>query len=106
MEECSFAPVIYTKKRVKTAMVGSRQQAAAHDLNQGVIEEQNEGTDEYYLEDEEDVRDIDTFVADQNRFLQQKQAKEELRKAKLLEEELRMKERAPKMARKSVQILK
>jgi len=39
---------------------------------------ENQTNEESASEDE--VRDIDTFVADQNRFLQQKRAKEELRK--------------------------
>ena len=51
------------------------------------------------------MRDIDTFVADQNRFLQQKRAKEELRKAQLLEEEQRMKAKVPKLNKKSMQLL-
>jgi hypothetical protein len=55
--------------------------------------------------EEEEPRDASTFYADQNRFLEQKKAKEEYLKAQLLEKEQMMKEQGPKVNRKSMQLL-
>ena len=54
------------------------------------------------VQEEEEPRDIDTFVADQNRFLEQKRAKEEYRKAQIQMEEEKQKEKVPKINKKSM----
>mmetsp|Transcript_12309 Transcript_12309/g.19094 ORF Transcript_12309/g.19094 Transcript_12309/m.19094 type:complete len:225 (+) Transcript_12309:700-1374(+) len=95
MEECSFAPKIkrLKKKTGQSIMVDK-------------LEGSMEPTQTYEEDDEEeDVRDINQFVADQNRFLQMKKAREEERKTLQMEEELKMKEKATKMNKRSLQIL-
>lgn len=54
------------------------------------------------VQEEDEPRDIDTFVADQNRFLEQKRAKEEYRKAQIQFEEEKQKEKVPKINKKSM----
>ena len=55
-----------------------------------------------YDEEDDMPRDAEKFYADQNRFLEQKRAKEEFLKAQKLEEEKMMKEKAPKINKKSM----
>ena len=87
MDECSFAPKINRKKRAQKSMIDPTQSA--------VSEQQND-------DEEEQPRDAEKFYADQNRFLEQKRAKEEFLKAQKLEKEKMMKEKAPKVNKKSM----
>lgn len=108
LEECSFAPIIYTKKNQKKKTVDVAKKVPVHDqYGNEIIQEQNE-YDEYYEEedDQKEVRNINQFVEDQNKFLQQKRAKEELRKAQQLEQEEQNKTKVPKVNKKSVMILR
>jgi hypothetical protein len=91
MDECSFAPKINRKIRIN-------HQKSTTNVGSAIIEQM-------YDEEEEEPRDFDKFVADQNRFLEQKRAKEEFHKAQQLEQERLMKENAPKISKKSLQLL-
>lgn len=95
MDECSFAPKINRKKRQST----NPHQKSMIDVHGSAVSEQQ------YYDEEEQPRDAEKFYADQNRFLEQKRAKEEFLKAQKLEEEKMMKEKAPKINKKSMQIL-
>ena len=56
-------------------------------------------------EEEEEPRDVDTFVADQNRFLVQKRMKEEARKLQLQMEEEEKKSKVTLVNKRSLQLL-
>ena len=112
MEECSFAPKLTKKRtgaasgkpaiqadgeqrRVKTHAPKHSQQVQDQTTNIS-SSRANEPTHD---DDLAQIRDVETFVADQERFLQQKRIKEQIAKQKQLhEEEL---DRVPKINKKS-----
>ena len=106
LEECSFAPQILTKKR-KRLGPGKSQSNLGYNAS-GVIDEHQEMNDDYYDEqqDEEEPRDINRFVQDQNKFLELKRAKEELRRQQLREEEEKRRNAVPKINKQSQIILR
>lgn len=77
MEMCSFAPKINKKKKRNAG----QKSAVPSDANQVYYDQNGAQLDDQYPEaeeeDEEQPRHIDAFVADQQRFLEQKRAKEE-----------------------------
>ena len=76
MEECKFAPQINRKKRAGGPASGSIQNSVPDEVLQ-----------DYGAEEYEQPRDIDTFVADQNRFLENKRLRaEQLKMQKEAEE--------------------
>ena len=70
LEECTFAPQVNRKKRYKPMQTS---------VDEDLVYAQT-------LETEE-VRDVDTFVADQQKFLAQKQYNQEVRKNQMMVQE-------------------
>lgn len=98
MEECTFAPQI-NRKKVSTTKIVNQNQRGFPALEAG-YEPIDEG-----VEDEEEPRDVDTFVADQNRFLIQKRMKEEARKLQQQMEEEEKKSKVTMVNKRSLQLL-
>lgn len=96
MEECSFAPKIRKKKNVgpggkniQNDMVDRKVKAHAQGSMSGPNGDQrnkssSRANEPTYDEDLDQIRDVDTFVADQERFLQQKRIKEQIAKQRQL----------------------
>lgn len=92
LEECSFAPKI-NKGNKKRGDVTRRGQ-------------QTDRTGNYIDDDEEDEpRDVETFVADQQKFLAQKAAKENALKRQIEQQKEQDKAQVTKINKKSLQIL-
>jgi hypothetical protein len=99
MEECSFAPQINRNKR-RTNPYAQRSQMASDNAG-GVSQIEQEGE-----EDPEEVRDVDTFIKDQQRFLEQKKAREEAKRIEQEQEMQKMQDQATKVNKRSLEILK
>jgi len=75
LQECSFAPAINRRKAPRANKQGlkaqmSRRGTKIEDEDNYDGSQEQEGNSNEDEQSEEEIRDIDTFVADQNRFLQ------------------------------------
>lgn len=82
MEECSFAPKLHKKKLQQNRNQDTEPRRVKTNAQKNYNQNQQENhsssrANEATQDDELDhIRDVDTFVADQERFLQQKRIKE------------------------------